>query len=85
MKLWILRPVKDLPEDDDPWVDMYDCNFGFVIRADNESAARELAGKEVSCELRPQCNPWLKSEYTDCLELSEKGESGIIMEDFNAG
>lgn len=42
MKLWILRPVEEL-DDDNPWDPIYDKTFGFVIRAETEDQARSIA------------------------------------------
>lgn len=37
MKLWLLRPVVGLDENDNPWWPWYDKAFGFVVRAETEA------------------------------------------------
>ncbi len=90
MKLWILRPVEDLPEGDDPWHPWYDKCFGFVIRAETEEDARRIAhqhageenrGTFLECKITDTKEPWLDSKYSTCKELSAEGEEGLIIED----
>lgn len=71
MKLWILRPVKD-------WVPWYDKNFGFIVRAETEYDARNLANRAFSDE----GDVWDEPEFTTCTELSTEGDQEIIMTDF---
>ena len=100
MKLWILRPVAGLPEDDNPWEPWYEKAFGFVIRAETEEDARKIAhenaGHENDGEFKlPQMShaehrwntttPWLDAKYTSCTELSAEGEAGVLMRDFARG
>jgi len=96
MKLWILRPIDGLAEDDNPWEPWYDKIFGFVIRATNEDEARQFAHKNAGEENRGECGefsqkrvtntatPWLDSKYTTCDELIPEGVPGLIMQDFYA-
>jgi len=78
MNLWILRPVKNLPRNRSPWELWYDKCFGFVIRAENEKEAREIAAKERGDEDK---KAWLSSEYSTCKVLFASGEKGMIIED----
>jgi len=74
MKLYVLKR----PEN----VGFYDEVFGFVIRAQNETRARELAAGECADE---GSGTWENSENSSCVELYPDGEEGIIIRDFNAG
>jgi hypothetical protein len=76
MKLWILRPVNEYSS---PWSPWYDKAFGFVARAEDELAARELANSRSGDE----GSAWLDSEFSTCTELTEQGDSGVIMIDFH--
>lgn len=49
MTLWVLEPVTQLPDGDDPWEPWYDKCFGFVICADTEARARAIAD-ENACD-----------------------------------
>ncbi len=93
MRLWILRPVEDLDKDDDPWTPWYDKAFGFVIRADTETEARQLAHDDAGDENRGEflrekisktTEPWKDVKYTTCIELIKQGEKGVVIQDFNA-
>lgn len=87
MKLWILRPVKGLPEDDNPWRGKYDASLGFVIRAKDEHLARAIAHKHGQDENRtpyhdlkpPIDQPWLNDKYSTCEVLVSPGDSGLII------
>jgi len=91
MKLWILRPQENLPENENPWDPWYDKVFGFVIRAETEVDARKLAHKEAGDENRGEflnskiantTTPWLDEKYSTCVELTAEGESDVIIRDF---
>ncbi len=89
MKLWLLRPKKDLPKDDSPWDPWYDKVFGFVVRAETEEEARRLANEQGGDETgeirtivyRTGGNPWLDSKYSTCEILTEDGEPEVIIID----
>lgn len=85
MKLWLLYPVKDLPEDKNLWLYPYDKAHGFVARATSEEDARLFASEEAGQEARNALNPWLDKEYTECVELLTDGEAEIVLRDFCAG
>ena len=89
-KLWLLRPVECLSEDD-PWESWYDKAFGFVVRAKTEKEARKFAHKEAGDENRGEFlgkktsktkSPWLNAKYSTCIVLYTYGEEGIIIRDF---
>lgn len=97
LKLYLLRPkshdgtpriADDSHEFNDPWEPWYDKSFGFVIRAESEVKARELAMSDAGDEVgrydgddEPK-DTWLNSEYSTCEVLSEFGDEEIIMRDF---
>lgn len=74
MRLWILKPIKDW----EPW---YDTALGFVVRAVDEATARQLASETAGDE---GSAVWLDPSKTDCEELEQSGEEGIILCDFAA-
>lgn len=88
LKLWILRPQEGLSKKDNLWEPWYDRVFGFIVAAETEEQARQLAGKNAGDEHRgcyknpPEPNPWHEPRYTTCLELVSPKEVGIIMIDF---
>ena len=93
MKLWILQPVESLPADDNPWNPWYDKAFGFVVRAESEQQARELAQQQAGDEDRGKFmqqriantkTPWTDPKYSTCDELLADGEAGVVMRDFAA-
>lgn len=91
MKLWLLRPVEGLNKGDDPWSPWYDRAFGFVVRAESEEDARNLADADAGDENRGEFmgnkiadtkNPWKDAKYSTCIELTAGGEAGVIIKDF---
>lgn len=80
MKLFILRPAGNLPETDSPWVPWYDKSFGFVIRAETEERAREIADSNAEDENRHK-KPWLDAKYSTCVELLPDGREELVMLD----
>jgi hypothetical protein len=80
MKLWLLRPIEGL--ENNPWEPWYDKAFGFVVRAETEERAREIANESGGDE-KPK-NAWLDSTLSTCNELLPDGEEGLIIEDFHA-
>ena len=88
LKLWLLRPVEDLPDSDDPWEPWFDKVFGFVVRAETESEARVLAQAEAGAEkMDENCDdtrtPWLEARYSTCDELTADGPAEVIIEDMH--
>lgn len=85
MKLWLLRPAN---ENDRRWG--YDCNYGFVIRAETEQRAREMANAQGAdenglCQVHKNLAVWLDPEATSCTEVTVDGPEATIIVDFNAG
>ena len=88
LKLWLLRPVEGLIQDN-PWEPWYDKCFGFVARAETESEARRFAQDNAGDETHDQNYadtrmPWLDAAYSTCVELIAEGAVGIIIRDFAA-
>lgn len=87
MKLFELRPAKNLVKGDNPWDPWFDKYFGYVIRAENESEARKIAhlnefNEDDDPSIFPITSHWLDEKYSTCIELTSGGDSGIIMSDF---
>lgn len=79
MKLWLLRPKENLGKDD-PWDPWYDKPFGYVIRAETEKEARQMAEAERVGDIR--VGAWLFTKYSTCVELTAEGPAEVIIEDF---
>jgi len=80
-KIFILRPKKGC-DDWEPW---YDKAFGFIVFAENEKEARELADKEAGDENGwgdHKRNPWLDEKKSTCEKLKAGEKSEVIMRDF---
>ena len=85
MKLWILEP---LDIEAAPWEGpLVDKRIKFVIRADSEKEARELAQKDGMDELHPRTRAgraveaqlvWTNPELVSCKELTTNGPAEII-------
>lgn len=84
MKLWILEP---LDIEAAPWEGpLVDKRIKFVIRADSEKEARELAQKDGMDELhtwngrvRSEAKSvWTNPELVSCKELTANGPAEII-------
>ena len=77
MKLWLLRPSDDGAV---AWKTWHNCMFGFVVRAQDERAARmeaaRLAGDEGP-------GTWLERPSSSCVELTAGGPAGVIISDHN--
>jgi len=88
VKLWLLEKREDLPRDDDPWEPWYDKSAGYVIRAETEMDARQLAdanaGDENHDDKDNPRRPWLDSKYSTCVLLTSDGMVGVILRDFMA-
>ena len=86
MRLWVLDVVElelNLPTKDDPWgYGWWDTARGFVVRAESEEQARELANAQAGEENSKGYKPWLESKYTTCEELTYEGEPGIVIRDY---
>lgn len=84
MKLWILRPIDP---DNGPWNPWYDKTFGFVVRAETEQQARQLANDGGSDETRERGQtqtPWLDLALASCDELTGEGEAEVVIADHHS-
>ena len=91
MELWILEPARNLPGDDNPWEPWFDKSFGFIVRAETEKEARQIAHKNQGDEgcgeflgrkIAESVSPWLDSKYSTCSVLTSEGKAEMIMQDF---
>ncbi len=84
MRLWILRAIDTNPVGN-PWEPWYDKCFAFVVRAESETAARQIADKNAGDE---NCtnyqHPWMDSAYSTCDPLMEDGEEGLVIQDYRS-
>ena len=96
MKLYLLRPREIADERNNPWEPWYDKSFGFVVRAETEADARQIAHENAGDEnqegrygwqgtdLRYPVKPWLHIKYSICEELTADGDAGLIIQDVHA-
>ena len=77
MKLWLLRPRDEGTVE---WKTWHNCMFGFVVRAQDERAARLEAAKLAGDE---GPGAWLERPTSTCVELTASGAAGVIMSDYN--
>ena len=83
MKLWLLRPIRpEIEEDKRYWWDDYNIYIGFVIRAETEERARQLADEKADCVCDEQVGIWLDSSLTSCVELIASGPEEVIIHDY---
>ncbi len=83
MKLWLLRPKGYKTTISSLWDPWYDKAFGFVIQAETEERARELAQFIGADETRyPDTLAWTDSELSDCKELIVEGPEHIVISDY---
>ena len=73
MRLWLLRRLDTRL--------LYDANAGFVVRAESEEAARNLANSQAADEGLL----WNNLSASSCEVLDHEGSRGIVLTDFNAG
>jgi hypothetical protein len=84
MKLWHLTLVREWGEHQ--W---YDCACGFVVRAEDEAAARKVIVDLGDESWEPGAGNegasfWADPAKAKCVELTADGESGVIIRDFAA-
>lgn len=97
MRLWLLHATGYDPSgvamnkfESDERFD-YDCAWAFVVRAETEAEAREIAqshgGDEVNrwTPKKEKLNTWLDPSVTTCLPLGPDGTPGLVIEDYHAG
>jgi hypothetical protein len=90
MKLYLLKRTGKGPGGE------YDVADGFIVRAEDEQTAREIAaapigpilGGETEFPIRAWGDEgpetWLNPKFSTCEEIIPDGEPGIIIRDFNA-
>ena len=89
MKIWLLLPSEATADVD--WWPTYDSMYGFVVAAETEEEARELAqadgGDETNRFVGPERSVWTNPAYTTCevLDPFRYSKPTIIISDFNAG
>ena len=84
MRLWILR-ANETNQVGNPWEPWYDKCFAFVVRAESETAARQIADKNADDENSNKYpHPWLDSTYSACDPLTEEGEEGVVIRDYRS-
>lgn len=89
-RLWLLRPIgiedDGWPSKGSPWdrAGYWDCNHGFVIRADSEQQARRMAAGVPGDENRLSPSPWLMPEHSTAEVLTADGDIGMVMRDFHS-
>ena len=93
MKLWILRPVKELADRDwepsmafpyNPWQQDYDMVHGIIVCANSSTTARRMAAAQAEKEKTNELNPWLDKHYSTCKELKPSGTYDVVMIDYHA-
>lgn len=85
--VWVLTPRDDRNIDDvsDPWSPWFDKNFGFIIRAESETRAREIAQENAGGETRDNRDEgvWTDPSLAACVPIEEYGgDDEVLMRDF---
>jgi len=80
VKLWLLRPIL---LGKGAWKD-YDVHCGFIVRADSEERARQVADGTVP-KYEPTRGKWLDASETSCVEVTGDGDEEVILSDYAAG
>lgn len=75
MKLYLLRRMDSVG---------YDEYIGFVVSADNETEAREIASEQFADEGKDKWHSQLDVSAT-LIALNSTQPKGIVLESFNAG
>ena len=78
MKLWLIERIKD------PFSE-WDIYTGFVVRAEDEQAARQLALEERSESWIGNKGEWLSAEFATCTEIALAGDAEVILYNFKRG
>lgn len=92
MAFYILRPIEGLLENDNLWEPWFDKCFGFIVKADDEIEARQIAhsdagdenrGEFMSATIANTKQHWLDEKYSTCrLLIDDDFENGVVMRDF---
>lgn len=78
MELWILEARHDLPKANNPWLPEYDKNHAFVVAAETEQRAREMADQNAADE-NLNGRPWLDERLSTCQKLVPGTQERIII------
>ncbi len=81
MKLWKLSAINR----DNSRYFGWDTHQGFVVRAESEQRAREIAAEYAEGDYYNLPTPWTNPKKTLCVELSFDGDEEVILYDYNAG
>lgn len=85
LKLWILRPLDAIVDTHDeainPWYPWYDKAFGFVVSAENETQARQIAADNNADE---GGDAWLNAGQSICVVLQAGDKPEMIMCDMHS-
>lgn len=93
MNLWLLRPVDPTAEPWDEKEHWFNKPFGYVVRAETEQEARDLATEHDTNHLAEgfieiwtgeKLKPWLDPALALCEELLPSGAPGVILRDFRS-
>lgn len=84
MKLYLLRPRENGNKSLPPWETWYDKVYGFVVRAESEESAREIANKNGGDEIA-YGDVWIDPNLSICIELTTDGPEEMIIRDFASG
>ncbi len=79
MKLWLVKRTDDTEQ-------QWDIPIAFVVRAENEPRARQIASSnpDPTGYEQPESR-FLDATFATCTELTADGEPGVILEDFKRG
>jgi len=78
-KLWLLERRYGLSENDNPWIDLYECNIELVVRASTRLKARYIAQAVCRAENSKKFTEvWLNAKYSICKELKVEGDTEVI-------
>jgi len=75
--LYLLKEISSTKR----WYDSFD---SFVVRAQSEDEARQLAQRKIADESRIAADFWLNPVFSSCNELHSAGRSEIVLGSFNA-
>lgn len=90
MKLWKLwANVNDNDNDNEnPWKPSVGKVSRFIIRAESEERARNVAHRHAGGENQQIANipaPWLSANYSSCIEVKLDGKEEVILSEIHDG
>ena len=84
MRLWNLFPSETVDGRASQWSPWYNKAFGFVIRAETEKQARQIATDNSGGESHGGVYPWMDERYSICEELTQNGVSELVLRDYRS-